>query len=506
MSQNTAKLILKITAVVLIVVELCSGASVNYLEPDGVITYKPDPSRIYRPGLRTYCYRGREKQLVHAFQTVFLNFECDHDDFSQYEGGTPEEVRAHHETEQSLFSFNLLSNSRKRVIKMDPFNQSCIGVVSGEEYTVRLNLIRIDFWRVIWLAVGVFVFLSSAKLSNNALFYYICGVFLGVFASFLVVVYMASKLFPRKPMMYGVMLGGWTLGIYFAQMLMDNLRLIFVTYQVYVFWYILTTGFISFVICYRMGPPKNQRSKDLIKWSLQLAALGAVFFSSAYREATTGLCIAMLLFYYFPRSVLLRIRSFYRRRFPPKRRFLTNEEYYEQGVRETTKALEELRAYCSSPDCKQWSTVLKLRDPSRFASFMEGSSHLMDDEILEYETSNAHMDISDDEEEDESGQNGQGDSPLILEDNSDDDEEEEHSRARVTPSRGPTNYRKFAQNRSSLRNGRNLTMSTSTPTNVSSRAPVTKRASRSRSRQPVPSAPPPPPTLQDDFEFSEEDE
>lgn len=435
---------------------------------------------------------------MHMFETVFLNFECDHDDFSQYEGGTPEEVRAHHETEQSLFSFNLLSNSRKKVIKMDPFNQSCIGVVSGDEYTVRLNLIRIDFWRMIMLAVGVFVFLSSAKLSDNALFYYICGIFLGVFASFLVVVYMASKLFPRKPMMYGVMLGGWTLGIYFAQMLMDNLRLIFVTYQVYVFWYILTTGFISFVICYRMGPPKNQRSKDLIKWSLQLAALGAVFFSSAYREATTGLCIAMLVFYYFPRSVLLRIRSFYRRRFPPKRRFLTNEEYYEQGVRETTKALDELRAYCNSPDCKQWSTVLKLRDPSRFASFMEGTSHLMDDEILEYETSNANQEISDDEED---GEKGQGDSPHILsDDHSDDEEETERPQARVTPSRGPTNYRKFAQQRSMVQNGRSLA-STSTPTNTSVRMLNGNRSSRSRSRQPAPSAPPP-----NDYEFSEDEE
>ncbi|XP_065079880.1 nuclear envelope integral membrane protein-like [Ochlerotatus camptorhynchus] len=477
-----------------------SAATVNYLEPDGVIMYKPDRSTIYRPGLRTYCYRGREKQLLHMFQTVILNFECDHDDFSQYEGGSPQEVRAHHETEQSLFSFNLLSNSRKRVIKMDPFNQSCIGVVSGEEYTVRLNLIRIDFWRMILLAAGVFVFLSSAKLSDNSLFYYICGVCLGVFASFLVVVYLASKLFPRKPMMYGVMLGGWTLGIYFAQMLLENLRLIFVTYQVYVFWYILTTGFISFVICYRMGPPKNQRSKNLIMWSLQLAALGSIFFSSAYREATTGLCIALMLFYYFPRTVLLRIKSFYRRRFPTKRRFLTNEEYYEQGVRETTQALDELRAYCSSPNCKQWSTVLKLRDPSRFASFIEGSSHLVDDEILEYETSNAHLDISDDEEED-SGENGQEDSPLVLADVSDDEEEADRPQARVTPSRG--NYRKFAQR--SLQNGGSFA-STSTPTNVTTARVLNgnRRSSRSRSKQPAPPPLSTPP--QDDFELSEDED
>lgn len=468
---------------VLLLSVLAAGAAVAqrvyYLQPDGVIVYKPDSSSIYRPGLRTYCYRGREKQAVHLFETIILNFDCDHDDFSQYEGGSPEEVRAHHETEQSLFSFNLLSNNRKRVIKLDPFNQSCIGVVSSEEYSVRLNLIRIDFWRVILLAAGVFVFLSAAKLSNNALFYYICGVGLGVFASFLVVVYLASKLFPRKPMMYGVMLGGWTLGIYFAQLLFDNVRLIFMTYQVYVFWYILTTGFISFVICYRMGPPKNERSKDLIKWSLQLAALGAVFFSSAYREATTGLCIALAICYYFPRGILFKVRSIYRRRFPPKQRFLTNEEYYEEGVRETTKALEELRSYCSSPQCKQWNTVLKLRDPSRFASFMEGSSHLMDDEILEYETSNAHLDISDDEDDDGSDR-GQGDS----------EDEEIPLRQRVTPSREAT-YRKFAS-----QNGRSLLASSSTPTTAKG------GRNRSRSRQTTPTVQP----LRNSAELSEDED
>ncbi|EDS39001.1 conserved hypothetical protein [Culex quinquefasciatus] len=47
--------------------------------------------------------------------------------------------RSHHETEQSLLSFNFPSNSRKKVIKVDPFNQSCIGVVSGEASVIRFE-------------------------------------------------------------------------------------------------------------------------------------------------------------------------------------------------------------------------------------------------------------------------------------------------------------------------------------------------------------------------------
>lgn len=80
-------------------------------------------------------------------------------------------------------------------------------------------------------------------------------------------------------MMYGVMAGGWTLAIYFAQIVWENVQTILITYQTYVFWYIVVTGFLSFVVCYRFGPPKNQRSKNLIKWSLQVNIFFRVYFS-----------------------------------------------------------------------------------------------------------------------------------------------------------------------------------------------------------------------------------
>lgn len=67
--------------------------------------------------------------------------------------------------------------------------------------------------------------------------------------------------------------------------------------------------------------------------------------------------------------------------------------------------MDQLREYCNSPDCKQWKIVQKLKDPMRFASFIEGESHLTDSEMLSYEVdrddeSSAHTsDISEDEED-----------------------------------------------------------------------------------------------------------
>lgn len=54
-----------------------------------------------------------------------------------------------------------------------------------------------------------------------------------------------------------------------------------------------------------------------------------------------------------------------KKKFPPKVILLTNDEYYEQGVRETNKALEDLRKYCSSPECNKWDTALKIKDVKR---------------------------------------------------------------------------------------------------------------------------------------------
>jgi len=70
--------------------------------------------------------------------------------------------------------------------------------------------------------------------------------------------------------MYGFMIGGWTVGIYFLQYLWHNLRQLIEQYQSHVLSYVVFTGIISFIICYRLGPVTDQRSKNLIKWVLQV--------------------------------------------------------------------------------------------------------------------------------------------------------------------------------------------------------------------------------------------
>lgn len=158
---------------------------------------------------------------------------------------------------------------KQKQFNLDPFNSSCIGIESTENYSIKLNVIRVDYWKVLRLVLGILLFTYAQRMSRNTLFYYICGITFGICASFLILIYFVSKLFPRvsylqeifiivllsslstiklkfqKPMMYGVVACGWTVGVYILQLLWENVRVILLSYQTHVAWYAFITGINS---------------------------------------------------------------------------------------------------------------------------------------------------------------------------------------------------------------------------------------------------------------------
>lgn len=91
--------------------------------------------------------------------------------------------------------------------------------------------------------------------------------------------------------------------------------------------------------------------------------------------------------------------------FPERRKLLTEDQYRKEAIVETNKALQGLQEYCSSPECNPWKTVLRLKDPIRFAKFMEGESHLSDDELKEHDAEITRIiekyEYTDDEDDDD---------------------------------------------------------------------------------------------------------
>ncbi|KAL7745302.1 hypothetical protein ACLKA6_015327 [Drosophila palustris] len=333
--------------------------------------------------LRTYCYPGKPLSLISLFESVEFLLSIGNDDYTEYGGRTPEEVLEHYREQRSMFSFTLFSQKRQRV-QMSPFEQQCIGVASNQPYNVSLQYSKFDLWRFVQLGLGILIFWSAGQLAKNSIFYYLAGIVLGICASLLVIIAIISKLFPRRPMMYGVLIGGWTIGLFILKQLSDNMRLILITYREYVVWYLAITGLVSFLVCYRIGPPKNPRSQRIIQWVLQAVGCAMAYFCSWHTSACAILMAIIFIAYYCPNSVLNYAQKLYRRRFPTQRRLLTQEEYYQQAVNETARSLAELREFVTSPSCRQWKTMSCLRDPMRFASFANGAPHLYDEEIEDY--------------------------------------------------------------------------------------------------------------------------
>lgn len=72
--------------------------------------------------------------------------------------------------------------------------------------------------------------------------------------------------------------------------------------------------------------------------------------------------------YFVEKLKLIKINH-RQQQFPAKRKLLTLDEYHEEGIRETKKALEDLKQFCNTPESKPWKTMTKLNDPQRYKMY-----------------------------------------------------------------------------------------------------------------------------------------
>lgn len=147
--------------------------------------------------MNIFCYTGSEKEIGSLLKTLILHIDIEEDDFTCYTGYNSEEVVKAQQSHKSYFSFNLFSHTKKRSIKLNAFNQTCIGIDTSSEYIVTLQQIRTDLSKFALLAGGIVIFFMAKKLSDNSAFFYLCGILTGVFASVLVLIWFASKLIPK---------------------------------------------------------------------------------------------------------------------------------------------------------------------------------------------------------------------------------------------------------------------------------------------------------------------
>ncbi|CAL1289510.1 unnamed protein product [Larinioides sclopetarius] len=263
-----------------------------------------------------------------------------------------------------------------------------------------------NYWKLLQTLLGILLFISAPSLSRNPFFHYTSGVSLGVLGSLLVLIYILSRFIPKKSTSYIILAFGYSFILYILQMLYKDLNEIITKYMDLLLAYCLIAAFISFIVCYRLGPVQNVRTFNIIQWSMQTIGALLIYLSSEYREVSTAIILILITVRAIPSRWITKFLLIWYRLFPPKVRLLTELEFIEQGHVETKKALEDLRKYCSSPDCNVWKTVTRLKDPIRFADFIETGRHCTDQELLQYNSEDFEVDEESDTEPLESSYTG----------------------------------------------------------------------------------------------------
>ncbi|XP_053157134.1 nuclear envelope integral membrane protein 1 isoform X2 [Hemicordylus capensis] len=237
--------------------------------------------------------------------------------------------------------------------------------------------------------LGLLLFFCSDLMSRSTLFFYSAGISIGMLSSLLIVIYVVSRVVPKKSPLYLMLVGGWSFSVYLIQLVFRNLQEISKLYWEYLLGYLVLVGCLSFAVCYKYGPLENERSINLLTWGLQALGLLLLYLGIQIRQIAIALIIIAICTKNLEYPVMWAY-AIYRKVYtatskPSPPRLLTEEEYRIQGEVETRQALEELREYCSSPDFSAWKAVSRIQSPKRFADFVEGASHLIPNEIAVHE-------------------------------------------------------------------------------------------------------------------------
>ncbi|XP_030214778.1 nuclear envelope integral membrane protein 1 [Gadus morhua] len=298
--------------------------------------------------------------------------------------------------------------------------KTCFKIAPSDEassYTVKA-ICRFDIYLFLVFLAGLLLFFFADSLSRSQIFYYSAGMSTGMIASLAIVIFILARILPRKSPFYVLLVGGWSFSVYAIQLVFRNLKPILQEHWHLAFGYMAVVGFISFAVCYRHGPLVEERSINILTWTLQLFGLLLVYAGIQIQQVALAIIVSAFCAKNMEYPVVFALAAWrklglsHRIRWKREpRRLLTEEQYQRQGEEETQKALEELRRYCASPECSTWKAVSRIQSPKRFADFVEGLSHLRPNEVAvhaqEYGFGGSFLEDelfdSDEEEEDPDG-------------------------------------------------------------------------------------------------------
>ncbi|TUN64301.1 Nuclear envelope integral membrane protein 1 [Bagarius yarrelli] len=162
--------------------------------------------------------------------------------------------------------------------------------------------------------------------------------------------------------------------------------------------YLLVSGVVSLLVCYRQSAVTSRHTLSVMTWVLQVVGVALACHGVTYAPVSWILLTLLLGVKILPLLLTLILPvwgqvcwllwtflGLFQRRSSCRRGLLTEEEYRKQAERHTRASLEELRRYCRNPSFPAWDTVLRLRAPHRFAEFLQSGAHVTASETQSHE-------------------------------------------------------------------------------------------------------------------------
>ncbi|XP_010601002.1 nuclear envelope integral membrane protein 2 isoform X2 [Loxodonta africana] len=293
-----------------------------------------------------------------------------------------------------IHNFWTPKESNEITIIINPYGETvCFSVKPVRKiftYTIRVNQNVMDFNLFLVFMTGIFLFFYAKTLSQSPIFYYFSGTVLGVLMTFVFVLLLVKRFIPKYSTFGALMVGCWFASVYILSQLMEDLKRLWYESRIYLLGYILIVGFFSFAVCYKHGPLVDERSRNLLTWTLRLISLVLIYSGTSVPQFAYAVMVLILC----SRSLRYPVKVFHYMSWKMKRwftseklvvQYLTDEEYREQADAATASALEELRQACLRPDFSSWLAVSRLQAPKKFADFVLGASHLSPEEIRLHE-------------------------------------------------------------------------------------------------------------------------
>ncbi|KAG2459036.1 nuclear envelope integral membrane protein 2 [Polypterus senegalus] len=253
-------------------------------------------------------------------------------------------------------------------------------------YTVLIHGRKLDVSHFATFAAGVFLLFRAGDLCRSAALCYLTGICLGVLspAAFLLLVFRSR--IPARGLLVLLLFLSSCASYLVVQQIVSRWDAIQTTYRKYMTVYLLCSGLLSLAVCYARGPISSPQVLNGLTWALRSVAVALLYCGFTHPTAGNAIVLSALVIAVLPLACRT-FKSALTQRKPSKAhfRFLSEEEYREQGVAETRAALQGLREHSRSPPFPMWEVVHRLQSPKRFAAFVRGAPHVTPEERQAYD-------------------------------------------------------------------------------------------------------------------------